>query len=295
MDIAVQPGGYVVAVSGGVDSVVLLALLQQKPGLHLTVAHFDHGIREDSAEDRHLVQELAKKYDLPFVYDEGHLGAGASEATARKARYVFLQNIREKTGARAIITAHHQDDVIETALLNLIRGTGRTGLTALRSHDGLVRPLLAIPKKDLITYANTYNLIWREDSTNQDLSYKRNYIRHKVATRMTEMQRHQLLIYITELSDLNHRIDQEITNQLHMQPQAGCIVRRYFNRLPHHVALEITAAWLRQAGIRDFDTKTLQRIVIQAKTLQPGHRVAVISGYYVSVTKKYLALKLDDR
>lgn len=295
MDITVQPGRYVVAVSGGVDSVVLLALLQQKPRLHLTVAHFDHGIREDSVKDRRLVQELAKEYGLPFVYDEGKLGAGASEATARKARYAFLQNIRRQTGARAIITAHHQDDVIETALLNLLRGTGRRGLTALRSHDGLVRPLLAVPKKDLIAYANARSLTWREDSTNQDLSYKRNYIRHKIVTRMTEAQRYQLLTYITELRDMNHRIDLEVANQLHMQPQTGYIARRYFNRLPHSVALEVIAAWLRQVGIRDFDTKTLQRVVVQAKTLQPGHKIALVGGYYVSVTKEYLALKLDDR
>ncbi len=87
MNITVQPGRYVVAVSGGVDSMVLLDLLRQKPDLHLIIAHFDHGIRGDSTEDRHLVQQIAHTYDMPFVYDEGHLGSQASQATARSGNY----------------------------------------------------------------------------------------------------------------------------------------------------------------------------------------------------------------
>src|SRR5690606_5271626 len=106
--IKIRPGKYVVAVSGGVDSMVLLDLLRQKPKLELIVAHFDHGIRPDSAEDRKLVQRVAKHYDLPFVYAEGKLGPKASEALAREARYAFLRRVQAEQGAEAIITAHHQ-------------------------------------------------------------------------------------------------------------------------------------------------------------------------------------------
>src|SRR5882724_1815869 len=132
----IKPGRYVVATSGGVDSMALLHLLYQMSrdsdaGWWLTVAHFDHGIRSDSAEDRQLVQAIARQYGLPFVYDEGRLGPGASEATARQARYSFLHQVLGASGARAIMTAHHQDDVLETAIFNLIRGTGRKGLTSL--------------------------------------------------------------------------------------------------------------------------------------------------------------------
>ncbi len=185
--------------------------------------------------------------------------------------------------------------MIETALLNLLRGTGRKGLTALGSGGEIVRPLLEIPKKELLAYAKDHTLEWHEDSTNQDISYKRNYVRHKIVAHMSQEQRDQLLTYITKMCDLNHEIDQEITNQLHMQPYTRHITRSYFNRLPHKVALEITATWLRQADVRDFDTKTLQRIVVQAKTLQPGHNIDVIKGYYVAVTKQYLALRRHGR
>src|ERR1019366_2308598 len=86
MNASLAPGKYVGAVSGGVDSVSLLHLLQGQPGVKLIVAHFDHGIREDSPEDRRLVQDAARNYRLPFVYDTGGLGVGTSEATARTAR-----------------------------------------------------------------------------------------------------------------------------------------------------------------------------------------------------------------
>ena len=295
MDITMQPGRYVIAVSGGVDSVVLLDLLTQLPGVGLIVAHYDHGIRGDSAEDRRLVQKLAKDYNLPFVYDEGHLGKDASEATARKSRYTFLHTVRKQSGAQAIITAHHQDDVIETAILNLLRGTGRKGLTSLRSHDTVIRPLLHIPKAVLIDYAIAHHLAWREDSTNTDQSYKRNYVRHTVVTKLTPEQRGQLLMYITQLHDLNHKIDHEITNQLHVQPKAMHIERSYFIQLPHDTALEVLAAWLRHAGVRDFDAKGLQRIVVAAKTLNINNTIDVNNRYQIVVGKQNLALRLRDR
>ena len=133
LDITVKPGRYVLAVSGGVDSMVLLNLLQQQPDVQLTIAHFDHGIRTDSADDRRLVQAAARFYGLPVVYHEGQLGADASEATARQARYEFLRTVRLVANAKAIITAHHQDDVLETAILNMLRGTGRRGNRSFKS------------------------------------------------------------------------------------------------------------------------------------------------------------------
>jgi tRNA(Ile)-lysidine synthase len=96
MDFDLPTGSYVVAVSGGVDSVALLHMLAGRPGLKLTVAHFDHGIRPDSAEDRRHVQALAKELGLPFVYHVGELGPDASEAhSSGEARYAFLHRVRQ--------------------------------------------------------------------------------------------------------------------------------------------------------------------------------------------------------
>jgi tRNA(Ile)-lysidine synthase len=104
--ISIAPGHYVVAVSGGVDSVALLHMLQDMPDVKLTVAHYDHGIRPDSHLDRINVANLAKKYGLPFVYNEGNLGPDASEELARLARYNFLRQTQNELGANAVITAH---------------------------------------------------------------------------------------------------------------------------------------------------------------------------------------------
>ena len=134
------------AVSGGVESMVLFGLLRKRAGIDVTIAHVEHVSREDTALDKRFVEALAKAHKLPFVHGKGSLGPGASEAVARAARYEFLQATKHATGARAIITAHHQDDVLETAMLNLLRGTGRSGLTSLKSTDGIVRPLLSHSK-----------------------------------------------------------------------------------------------------------------------------------------------------
>src|ERR1039458_1834138 len=158
MNLSIERGRYIVAVSGGVDSVALLDIMSRQPELDLIVAHFDDGIRTDSAKDRIFVGDLATKYGYLFEFEEGKMGSSTSEAEARLARYDFLERARNKHQAAAIVTAHHQDDVIETAILNLYRGTGRRGLSSLGSTDLIKRPLLAISKQELIDYAKSRNL-----------------------------------------------------------------------------------------------------------------------------------------
>lgn len=104
------------------------------------------------------------------------------EMTARKYRYDFLHRVRDETQARYILTAHHLDDRIETAVFHLIRGTKLGGIHALRelSHDGILRLLLSIPKSEIIEYATLHDISYREDSSNTDTEYLRNKIRHDI-------------------------------------------------------------------------------------------------------------------
>ena len=288
--IKVRPGKYVVAVSGGVDSMVLLDLLRQKPKLELIVAHFDHGIRPDSAEDRKLVQRIAEHYDVPFVYAQGHLGPNASEALAREARYAFLRGVREEQGASAIITAHHQDDMLETAIMNLLRGTGRRGLSSLKSRKDLVRPLLDWTKKGIRDYAEEHDLVWAEDSTNDDERYLRNYIRHNILGRFTKEGREALSHHIKEASKVNEEIDKLLDKDLDEQPDKMELSRSWYLQLPYAVATEMMAAWLRRNGILQFDRHMIERLVVAAKTARSGKRADVNAEHVVEFTKDKIRL-----
>jgi tRNA(Ile)-lysidine synthase len=293
VNIEVKPGTYIVAVSGGVDSVVLLHLLVDDPNLKLTVAHFDHGIREGSAHDRRFVQALADSYSLPFVYIEGKLGTEASEAMAREARYSFLNDVKQAAKARALITAHHQDDLLETAILNMLRGTGRRGLTALQSHDDLIRPFLSYPKHDLIEYARDNGLRWREDPTNQDTKYQRNYVRHEILPRFSPAERAKLVELLNSMKVTNHQVDAALQGLLNTQ--GNVIKRQWFARLPHSVAKEMMAEWLRDNGLYGYDKNTLERLVAAAKTAQPGKLFPVMKGTRLEVGKDNLALRQAER
>jgi len=295
MDLKVEPGKYVVAVSGGVDSVALLHLLAGRPDIELVVAHFDHGIRSDSVKDRRLVGELAHTHGLPYIYREGRLGPRASEANARKARYSFLHEIRQASRAQAVITAHHQDDVLETIVLNLLRGTGRRGLSSLRSTDVVKRPLLHMPKKELLRFANREGLQWREDSTNQDEAYLRNYIRKHIMPRFADADREALLAISHRTHELNVAISGQVTNYLHMQPHAAKLDRRQYVMLPHTVAREVMAEWLVSHTGVELSRKLLERLVIAAKTGQVGSKTDIDAGHWLVIDRTTLALEPRER
>lgn len=287
-----EPGRYIVAVSGGVDSMVLLDMLRQQPDVDIVVAHFDHGIRPDSIEDRKLVESYAHQHGLKFVYAEGKLGADASEETARNARYKFLQEQLVQCGAKAIVTAHHQDDLLETALLNMVRGTGRKGLTSLQSRDDIVRPLLAVTKQQIRDYATAHNIVWREDSTNTDTTYARNYIRLHVMPTLSDAQRNLLLQSVTNLQQTNKELDEALQMYLDTiaHEHGKSLQRVKFVVLPYRIRTEVMAAWLRQNGIRDFDKKTIERLVIAACTGLPGTRIDIRKGTQLLVDKTTLTI-----
>jgi tRNA(Ile)-lysidine synthetase-like protein len=296
MDVVLaSPGSYVVAVSGGVDSMALLHALHEKPGLKLVVAHFDHGIRHDSAEDRKFVRAFAKNNGLQFVYEEGKLGKQAGEAAARDARYKFLRKVLKDTDSKAIVTAHHQDDVLETAIINLLRGTNRKGLASLISSDDVERPLLNVPKRALIAYAQSQGLQWREDSTNQDTNYLRNYVRHQLLPRFDDDSRNQLLKIINTTRITNQELDKLLMCEVQLQSDTNGLDKAWFVQLPHAVARETMAAWLRGQGLRDFDSKTLERLVVAAKTAESGKAFDVLHGTVLAVGTQHLALTGAER
>lgn len=178
----IEPGTPVmVALSGGLDSVVLLHLLRfplrDRVG-HLSAAHLDHGMRHDSRGDALWVAGLCTAWDLDLARHRAQ-PPPRSEADARRVRYSFLDRVAP-SGA-LVATAHHADDQAETVLFRLARGAGLRGMRGIAERRGrLVRPLLPFPRADLQRYAEGAGLAFRSDPTNRDLRYARNRIRHSV-------------------------------------------------------------------------------------------------------------------
>lgn len=172
-----------VAVSGGVDSMVLLHLLQRaatRIGSSLRAAHFDHAMRDDSAATAAWLAEVCESWGIPLHHERAH-GALHGETAAREARYRFLMRVARAAGSTRIATAHHADDVVETVIFRLLRGTGLRGLAGIPLRRGaLVRPLLPFTKTELLAYAALHDVPFREDPTNREANYARNRIRHVV-------------------------------------------------------------------------------------------------------------------
>lgn len=185
------------AVSGGLDSTVMAALFHQA-GLPFAIAHVNFGLRgQESDGDALFVAELATSYKVPFHtvrFETAQLAAGRGESiqmVARDLRYEWFGAIRHQHGYDQVATAHQLNDVLETMLLNLTRGTGLAGLHGIavrQEHPTvgtLVRPLLFASREQLETYAAVHNLKHREDRSNADDYYARNRIRHHVLPVLT--------------------------------------------------------------------------------------------------------------
>ncbi|HEY0267735.1 MAG TPA: tRNA lysidine(34) synthetase TilS [Methyloradius sp.] len=176
----------VIALSGGLDSRVLLHLLasqQKKLGFKLRATHVHHGLSPNAEQwaqfCRAICNEIAIPIDVTYVKVPRDSGLGI-EAAARNSRYKALL---ENSGEDYIVLAHHQDDQAETLLLQLLRGAGVKGLAAMAPIDQkrrLLRPLLDISRHQLEAYAKAHDLIWIEDESNEDEHYDRNFCRHQV-------------------------------------------------------------------------------------------------------------------
>ena len=185
------PGDKVLcAVSGGVDSIVLLHMLnsmKDKLGVEVMAAHFNHCIRgAESDRDEKFVDTYCYKHNIKCFIGSNDVPAYADkhgysmEEAARILRYEFLEYIASREGAK-IATAHHADDNLETILINMIHGTSTSGLSGIPPVRGnIIRPMLCLTRMEISEYAYINGLEHVEDSTNSSDDYLRNRIRHKI-------------------------------------------------------------------------------------------------------------------
>ncbi|MFZ2188441.1 MAG: tRNA lysidine(34) synthetase TilS [Candidatus Moraniibacteriota bacterium] len=176
----------VLGVSGGPDSTLLLDVfskLKKKYALGLSIAHVNYHLRgKDSERDERFVEKLAEKYGLSLDILDAQIKENCkSEEKLRDVRYTFFEEVRKENKFDLIAVAHNCDDQAETVLMRLIRGTGLNGLSAMQARNGkIIRPLLEIPRKEIIAYLKENNLSYRIDTTNKESIYLRNKIRNKL-------------------------------------------------------------------------------------------------------------------
>ncbi len=279
----VSPKKYLIAVSGGVDSVVLLEMLAKKHE-NILVAHFDHGIREDSKEDAIFVRQLAVKYGVKFFTKREELGANASEEKARRARYKFLRELSEKQNA-TIVTAHHLDDVAETIIINMVRGTGWRGLAVLNAED-IYRPLINFKKQEIINYAKQNNLKWREDSTNSLNVYMRNIVRHKID--LSNEQKNELQILHQEQIRLAKEIKSEVTSLLKSIKNDNKISRYFINSIDQASAYEI----IRELTKGELTPSQIDSVINAIKTQRNGTIFEASKNIKIHFTTRFFTLEL---
>ncbi len=271
---------YLVAVSGGVDSVVLLDMLVKSAEDELIVAHFDHGIRSDSADDARFVEALANSYGLPFISKREELGAASSEMLARERRYAFLRIAAKEHRAR-IVTAHHQDDVLETIIINIARGTGWRGL-AVMGDKTIERPLLAFTKKYIYNYALKNQLEWVEDRTNMSDKYLRNRVRRKMPI-LSSDQRSQLVKLHDSQIMLADQIDEEAL--IYMSNS-----RYFLTMIDEQSSIELLRTWLHEQGVSLTRPQRL-RMLHAIKTAKPGHIFEAGADCRITFTSREFIVK----
>lgn len=247
MDLALEVGKFIekeslftkkdrllVAVSGGVDSMVLLQVLHNQ-GYTLGIAHVNYKLRmNDSEQDYFLVQKHSNQLNLPLhVYplsdkEKMELKRGNLQAKAREIRYRWFNELSQEFGYKYLCIAHHQDDQIETFFINASRGSGIKGLTSMKAKKASIRrPLLAFRKKDIEDYALSQRIPFRNDLSNFQNDYDRNFIRNEVITRIVErMPRAEMGLGTTldiltdERKLFNHLIIKELDNWILENPEA---------------------------------------------------------------------------
>lgn len=279
------------AVSGGADSVAMLFalyLLQEKLGIELSAAHFNHHLRgEESDRDEKFVREFCDRYGIPLSVSGGTVAPGKKglEAAARDARYAFLNTLPGK-----IATAHTADDNAETVLMHLVRGTGLKGLGGIAPQNGkLIRPMLSVTRQEVLAFLQEYNLLYVTDSSNETDDFLRNRLRHHVMP----LLRNENPRFAENASQMALRLreDETVLSQLANleDPSVSEILEK-----PPALRNRFYATFLERCGVKEPEAehlKLLNKLVVSGNP----SAMADFPGN-ITVTRNYDRLeKLEDR
>jgi tRNA(Ile)-lysidine synthase len=318
------PGDRVlVAVSGGPDSVALLHLLcdlRKELGLHLEVAHLQHGIRgAEAEEDARFVAELAATLGLPLHLKEIDLprirsaaGKGNLEALARAERYRFFADVARERNLGKIATAHTQDDQVETVLMWFLRGSGLKGLGGTpptHELDGthrksaspviVIRPLLDVSRADIEQHLNDRRLTFRLDGSNQDPSFLRNWIRLKLIPQLKEKMDRHLPARLAQQAEL-FREEDDLMDGLARGAIDEIRTAEGMNRgslLKHSKAMQrrLLRLWIEatRGHLRGLDFQHVEALLDLIADGPPQGRLSIPGGW--QLVKEYETLRLEKQ
>jgi tRNA(Ile)-lysidine synthase len=217
----------VLAVSGGIDSMVMLHLfagIADRRDLKLTVVHLNHQLRgSESDGDEAFVRRVSEAFNIPFfckkVDTVGYMASTrlSKQEAARDLRYEFFEEVRLKADAVSVATAHQADDNAETVLMNALRGTGIRGLAGIpltRAEGNIIRPLLFARRRDIERFARDHNIEFRFDSSNASIKYRRNFLRHSIIPMMESSSESDVVDSINTFSWLVRKLDALVSMQV---------------------------------------------------------------------------------
>jgi len=266
---------YLIGVSGGRDSVTLLHWLISLGYTKLVVCHLNHQLRGRSSEaDARFVEKLAAKYQVDFELGAAKVRALAKkkkisiETAAREARYSFFAKAAKRHHCHTIFLAHHADDLVETFLLNLIRGAGLTGLAGMRDvsrrHiDGIeltiVRPLLSVWRSDIDKYARECHLRFREDATNKNLATTRNRIRNRIIPCLEKILNRNIRQNIWRTATITAEEEKWLDNEVPDSTDADLSVPK-LRALPIALQRRAILKWLRAQNVSEVGFDVIERV-----------------------------------
>lgn len=280
---------YLVGVSGGRDSVALLHWLIARDYKKLIVCHFNHQLRGSSSNrDVKFVQNLAAEHDVDLETGSADVRALASrqkisvETAAREARYRFFAQIAKKKRTQTIFLAHHADDLVETFLMNLFRGSGTAGLGAMREVSKrrvddvdltIVRPFLGIWRSEIDEYVREQRLKFREDESNKDLAALRNRIRKRIIPYLEKTLARNIRASIWRAAMIAADEENWIEDQL-PKTSDGDLPVAELRDLPVALQRREVLKWLRAQNITNVGFEVVEDV---RRLLEPGSRVAKVN------------------
>jgi tRNA(Ile)-lysidine synthase len=280
---------YLIGVSGGRDSVALLNWLVSLGYDKLIVCHLNHQLRGQSSDaDARFVQKLAAKYQVGFELGAANVRALARkkkmslETAARETRYSFFSRAAKRRRCHKIFLAHHADDLVETFLLNLIRGAGLTGMGGMRDVssrriDGIeltiVRPLLSVWRSDIDKYVHECHLRFREDATNKNLAPTRNRIRNRIIPHLEKILdrniRQNLWRTATIAAEEENWLDKEVPDSTNVDLSVPKL-----RALPVALQRRAILKWLRAQNVSGVGFDVIERVRL---LLDPNVRTAKVN------------------